>query len=123
MSRGGTQPVPSGLCQPASVPIMRLPADEAGVAQSVEQHIRNVRVVGSNPITGSNKSGTYAKAGCFFYVCGALNPTESRQSAPIHSRCALVSGPLKLPRKVSRPPNFVFRRSRRAIDTTTGRTT
>ncbi len=26
---------------------------KAGVAQSVEQHIRNVRVVGSIPITGS----------------------------------------------------------------------
>lgn len=123
MSRGGTQPAPSGLCRPASVPIMRLPADEAGVAQSVEQHIRNVRVVGSNPITGSKKSGTYAKARCFFCVCGALTPNESRQSAPIHSCGAMVSRPLKLPRKMGRPPNFVFRRSRRAIDTMTGRTT
>ena len=31
----------------------------AGVAQSVEQHIRNVWVSGSIPLTGSNKSIGY----------------------------------------------------------------
>lgn len=42
----------------------------AGVAQSVEQHIRNVRVVGSNPITGSIKSKACSDAG-FFIFAGA----------------------------------------------------
>jgi hypothetical protein len=56
----------------------------AGVAQSVEQHIRNVRVVGSIPITGSNKIKPLRESEGLFYCLwgtdGALTYNRPQQN-------------------------------------------
>lgn len=60
-------------------------ASQAGVAQSVEQHIRNVRVVGSNPITGSIKSRGCSNVAFFIFT----GDTQEKRGAP--SRCRLTA--------------------------------
>jgi hypothetical protein len=55
---------------------------DAGVAQSVEQHIRNVRVVGSIPITGSINSKACSDAGLFRFYRGYAGATLQQKEDP-----------------------------------------
>lgn len=55
----------TGLFEQYRLPERTMSQFKAGVAQSVEQHIRNVRVVGSIPITGSR----FPKPGSGLFSC------------------------------------------------------